>query len=139
MKAKVIIIDDDNFNPPREVACYITEPSHISTTDISERFYFNFEFGRLKETLRLDKELHKTPTDEDCRRCKHNSYDDPGECYECKSGYHNHYMSRMTYTKAMDLLDNLIGMIEDNQESDYDTAITMAIEALKKERGYGTT
>ena len=38
----------------------------------------------------------------------------------------------MNTEKAIDLLDNLIGMIEDNQDNDYDTAFHMAIEALKK-------
>ena len=31
---------------------------------------------------------------------------------------------------AIDLLDNLLGMVEDNHESDYDTAIKMGIDAL---------
>ena len=37
----------------------------------------------------------------------------------------------MTNQEAIDLLDNLIGMIEDNHGSDYDSAIRMAIDALK--------
>ena len=37
----------------------------------------------------------------------------------------------MDKERAIDLLDNLIGMIEDNQGNDYDTAFRMAIEALK--------
>ena len=37
----------------------------------------------------------------------------------------------MTKQEAIDLLDNLIGMIEDNHGSDYDSAIRMAIDALK--------
>ena len=32
---------------------------------------------------------------------------------------------------AINLLDNLIGMVDDNQENDYDTALKMGIEALK--------
>lgn len=32
---------------------------------------------------------------------------------------------------AIDLLDNLLGMVEDNHESDYDTAIKMGIDALQ--------
>lgn len=39
----------------------------------------------------------------------------------------------MTKEEVIDLLDNLIGMIEDNQHSDYDTALKMAIKALKQE------
>jgi hypothetical protein len=39
----------------------------------------------------------------------------------------------MTEEKAIDLLDNLIGMIADNQNSDYDTALKMGIKALKQE------
>ena len=39
----------------------------------------------------------------------------------------------MTREEAKELLDNLIGMISDNKESDYDTAFKMAIEALKQE------
>ena len=37
----------------------------------------------------------------------------------------------MTNQEAIDLLDNLIGMIEDNHGSDYDSAIRMAIDALE--------
>ena len=36
----------------------------------------------------------------------------------------------MDREKAIDLLDNLIGMIEDNQENDYDEALKMGINAL---------
>ena len=32
---------------------------------------------------------------------------------------------------AIDLLDNLLGMVEDNHDSDYDTAIKMGIDALQ--------
>jgi hypothetical protein len=39
----------------------------------------------------------------------------------------------MTEEKAIDLLDNLIGMVEDNQNSDYDTALKMGIKALEQE------
>lgn len=38
------------------------------------------------------------------------------------------YMDKQT---AAELLDNLIGMVEDTQENDYDTALKMGIEALK--------
>ena len=38
----------------------------------------------------------------------------------------------MTREEAIDLLDNLIGMIEDNHNSDYDTAFKMAIKALEQ-------
>lgn len=38
----------------------------------------------------------------------------------------------MTKEEAIDLLDNLIGMITDNQDSDYDEALKMAIKALKE-------
>ena len=38
----------------------------------------------------------------------------------------------MTNEEAINLLDNLIGMIEDNHNSDYDTAFKMAIKALKQ-------
>lgn len=38
----------------------------------------------------------------------------------------------MTKDIAIDLLDNLIGMIEDNQGNDYDEALKMAINALKE-------
>lgn len=40
-------------------------------------------------------------------------------------------MSDMTNAVAIDLLDNLIGMVDDNQENDYDSALRMAIDALK--------
>ncbi len=39
----------------------------------------------------------------------------------------------MTREEAIDLLDNLIGMVEDNHNSDYDTALQMAIKALLQE------
>ena len=39
----------------------------------------------------------------------------------------------MTVQEAIDLLDNLKGMIEDNHNSDYDSAFKMAIEALEKQ------
>jgi len=46
----------------------------------------------------------------------------------------------MEKSRAIDLLDNLIGMIEDNQDNDYDTAFRMAIEALKAQLSQeGTT
>ena len=32
---------------------------------------------------------------------------------------------------AVNLLDNLLGMVDDSQENDYDTALKMGIEALK--------
>jgi hypothetical protein len=38
----------------------------------------------------------------------------------------------MTIEEAIDLLDNLIGMIDDNQGNDYDTALQMAIKALEE-------
>ena len=37
----------------------------------------------------------------------------------------------MTREEAIDLLDNLIGMVNDNHDSDYDTALKMAIKALE--------
>ena len=39
----------------------------------------------------------------------------------------------MTREEAIDLLDNLIGMVEDNHNSNYDTALHMAIKALEHE------
>ena len=39
----------------------------------------------------------------------------------------------MNREKAIDLLDNLIGMVEDNQESDYDTALKMGKSALEQQ------
>lgn len=38
----------------------------------------------------------------------------------------------MTREEAIDLLDNLIGMVDDNHNSDYDTALQMAIQALEQ-------
>ena len=38
------------------------------------------------------------------------------------------YMDKQT---AANLLDNLVGMVDDSQENDYDTALKMGIEALK--------
>ena len=37
----------------------------------------------------------------------------------------------MSREEAIDLLDNLIGMVDDNHDSDYDTALKMAIKALQ--------
>lgn len=39
----------------------------------------------------------------------------------------------MTNEEAKDLLDNLIGMVEDNQNNDYDEALKLGIEALEKQ------
>ena len=44
-------------------------------------------------------------------------------------------MTREAFEKAIDLLDNLRGMIEDNQGNDYDFALKKGIEALKREQG----
>ena len=38
----------------------------------------------------------------------------------------------MTREEAIELLDNLTGMVEDNQNSDYDMALKMAIKALEQ-------
>lgn len=35
---------------------------------------------------------------------------------------------------ATNLLDNLLGMVDDSQENDYDSALKMGIEALKAQR-----
>lgn len=46
----------------------------------------------------------------------------------------------MTREQAADLLDNLIGFIEDSHGSDYDEALKTAIEALRegeKDARYG--
>ena len=37
----------------------------------------------------------------------------------------------MTSEEAINLLDNLIGMVEDNQQNDYDEAFKLAIKSLK--------
>jgi hypothetical protein len=42
-------------------------------------------------------------------------------------------MTKEEREKAIDLLDNLRGMIEDNQGNDYDFALKKGIEALKQE------
>ena len=39
----------------------------------------------------------------------------------------------MTIKEAINLLDNLLGMVDDNQNSDYDQALHMGIDALKAE------
>ena len=39
----------------------------------------------------------------------------------------------MTREEAIDLLDNLIGFVEDNHGSDYDEALKIAIKALEQE------
>lgn len=41
----------------------------------------------------------------------------------------------MTREEAINLLDNLIGMVDDSQSNDYDTALRMGIDALKADRG----
>ena len=38
----------------------------------------------------------------------------------------------MSREQAIDLLDNLIGMIDDNQENDYDEALKRGIKAIQK-------
>lgn len=43
----------------------------------------------------------------------------------------------MTTEKAIDLLDNLLGMVEDSQGSGYNEAIKMAMKALNQERKQG--
>lgn len=42
-------------------------------------------------------------------------------------------MTREEREKAIDILDYLIGMVEDNQGNDYDFALKKGIEALKQE------
>lgn len=44
----------------------------------------------------------------------------------------------MTKEQAIDLLDNLIGFIEDSHGSDYDQALKIAIKALKEGKEDGT-
>lgn len=39
----------------------------------------------------------------------------------------------MNEQEAINLLDNLVGMVEDNHNSDYDKALKMGIEALEKQ------
>ena len=39
----------------------------------------------------------------------------------------------MTREEAINLLDNLMGMVDDNHGSDYDEALKMGIKALKQE------
>lgn len=41
-------------------------------------------------------------------------------------------MTREEREKVIDLLDNLIGVMEDNQGNDYDFALKKGIEALKQ-------
>ena len=43
----------------------------------------------------------------------------------------------MSSEEAVDLLDNLLGMIEDSQGNDYDKALHMGIEAIKKSQWKG--
>ena len=38
----------------------------------------------------------------------------------------------MTNEEAINLLDNLVGMVEDNHDAEYDTALCMAIKALEE-------
>lgn len=40
----------------------------------------------------------------------------------------------MTDEKAKELLNNLIGMVEDNHESDYDTALKIGIDAIESKK-----
>lgn len=40
----------------------------------------------------------------------------------------------MTNEEAINILDNLIGMVEDNHNNDYDEALKLAIKALEKEK-----
>ncbi len=45
-------------------------------------------------------------------------------------------MNDMSRKEAIELLDNLIGMVEDNHGADYDTALHMAINSLKAGEAY---
>ena len=45
-------------------------------------------------------------------------------------------MNDMSRKEAIELLDNLIGMVDDNHGSDYDTALHMAINSLKTDKAY---
>lgn len=45
-------------------------------------------------------------------------------------------MYDMSRKEAIELLDNLIGMVDDNHGSDYDTALHMAINSLKVDEAY---
>jgi soluble cytochrome b562 len=49
---------------------------------------------------------------------------------DCKNSGGN--VTNEEIEEAIDLLDNLIGVVEDNHNSDYDKAIKMGIEALKR-------
>ena len=40
----------------------------------------------------------------------------------------------MDLDKVIDLLDNLIGLIEDNQNNDYDEALKIAIQCIKEKK-----
>lgn len=40
----------------------------------------------------------------------------------------------MTNKEAIELLDNLVGMVEDTHGNDYDEAFHMAIEALREKK-----
>lgn len=40
----------------------------------------------------------------------------------------------MNKEEAINLLTNLLGIIEDNQQNDYDTALKMAISALEQNK-----
>lgn len=42
-------------------------------------------------------------------------------------------MTKEEREKAIDLLDNLLGMVEDNQDNDYDFALKIGIESLRQE------
>lgn len=42
-------------------------------------------------------------------------------------------MTKEEREKAIDLLDNLLGIVEDNQDKDYDKALKMGIESLQEE------
>lgn len=42
----------------------------------------------------------------------------------------------MTREEAIELLDDLIGLVEDSQGRDYDRALHMAIEALEREKKF---
>lgn len=45
-------------------------------------------------------------------------------------------MNDMSRKEAIELLDNLIGMVDDNHGADYDTALHMAINSLKIDEAY---
>lgn len=94
-----------------------------------ENKYFNYGIAQAEEII----DDFITAIRQDERReenlCYNESFCETRDCSECS--FHDDEMTKET---AINLLDNLIGVVEDNHGSDYDEALKMGIKALEDKR-----